>query len=174
MDKKQKTFAYHGLVTGYDKKVGDKLSIAINKIDGIATNPDWEICTSDCPIGEFGVVVSGELVYAHHDDCFSCFDSFGKRIDGNGKLSNERLSYFSQAALNMYAAKAEADRKNGKTAVYPYCEFWHTNCQVVKLWVSRKGQPNTLAIVKELAEWYGLPVMVVDENVSQLDKLVGI
>lgn len=174
MDKKQKTFAFHGVTTGYNKSVCDKLSDAIKKIDGITINNQWEICTSDCPIGAFGVVIEGTLVYAYHDDAYSEFAADGKRVDLQGKKANDKLSYISQAALNMFAAKADADRKNGKSSLHHYCEFWHTECAVVKLWVSKTATQEQLAIVKDLADWYGLPVIEVDENVSQLDKLVGV
>lgn len=173
MDKKQ-TLAFHGLNTGYDKLAGDNFGNCVKKVDAIIANPNWEVCTSDCPIGEIGIVIRGELVFAHHDDAFSHFNKAGKRQCQSGRTSNPNLSAYSQAALRMYAAKAEINRKNGKFGLYEYCEFWHTECQVVAVWVSRKGQPNTLATAKSLAEWYGLPVMVVDENISQLDKLVGI
>ena len=130
-----------------------------------------EICTSDCALGEIGLIVEGNLTMVAGFDLFSIYDpADGRRfheLDPNRGRSYGDENYYAHwtqdALVNFSWAVVNSPAGN---QYEQYCEFWHKNCRIVGIWTSAIAGPTIKNIAERMAKElnaevvHGLPVKV--------------
>ena len=116
-----------------------------------------EICTSDCPLWEIGLIVEGNLTMVAGFDLFSIYDpADGRRfheLDPNkGRSYGEESLYvhWTQDALVNFSWE-ESNHPAGNQ-YEQYCEFWHKNCRVIGVWTSAIAGPVMKTIAERMAK----------------------
>ena len=115
-----------------------------------------EICTSDCALGEIGLIVEGTLTMVAGFDLFSIYDpADGRRfheLDPNRARSYGDESYYAHwnqdALINFSWEESFITAGN---QYEEYCEFWHKDCRVIGVWTSIIAGPVIKAIAEKMA-----------------------
>lgn len=121
-----------------------------------------EICTSDCALGEIGLIVEGTLTMAAGFDLFSIYDpADGRRFHelANGRSYGDEgyYSHWDQNALINFSL--EESLVSARNQYEEYCEFWHKNCKVIGIWTSIIAGPVIKAIAERMARELGVEVI---------------
>jgi hypothetical protein len=116
---------FHGL-TAYSKKTG--IYGLISKAKNCIGN---EICTSDKPIGNIGVFVSGEIISAYSNDCWSYL---------NGKKRVTDVNVLPADDLDMLKSEISFYQKKGN---YKYSEIFFKPSSIDAIWVKN---PNRIEL----------------------------
>ena len=123
-----------------------------------------EICTSDCALGEIGLIVEGTLTMVAGFDLFSIYDpADGRRFhesDSNKGRSygdEDLYSHWDQNALINFSWE-ESNHPAGNQ-YEEYCEFWHKDCRVIGVWTSIIAGPVMKSIAERMAIELGVEVV---------------
>lgn len=123
-----------------------------------------EICTSDCALGEIGLIIEGNLTMVAGFDLFSIYDpADGRRFHesdsskGRSYGNEEFYAHWTQDALINFSWE-ESNHPAGNQ-YEEYCEFWHKNCRVIGIWTSAIAGPVMKSIAERMAKELNVEVI---------------
>ena len=144
---------YHGIVA----LSRQNLDAGIKHLRKVVTTPSYETCCATAPIGAVGAILNGDVITASNKDLYSQVGSKGRYFE----LEEEGDAYY---GIIHYADQLRPADTDGAM----YCNELVTinnsvDCIWVKIWATEEEKRAAI----ELAEFYEVELMIIDEAVPR-------
>jgi hypothetical protein len=138
---------YHGTMA-FRAIVDDLVNgptIAVQRIKDLIQNPDWEVCCSDIPLGNIGVILDGTPVAMFDGDVSSIVK------DGHRVRSTKYGTQYKELSIEEWATCISKTHK----------EAWVTNYNVQSIWITESFEWENEELLPILTSM-GLPIEVIE------------
>ena len=144
---------YHGIVA----LSRQDLNAGIKHLRKVVTTPSYETCCATAPIGAVGAILNGDVITASNEDLYSQIGCKGRYFE----LEEEGDAYY---GIIHYADQLRPADTDG--AMYSN-ELVTINNSVDCIWVKIWATEEEKRAAIELAEFYEVELMIIDEAVPR-------
>ena len=152
---------FHGL-TAYSGRSIDPVSLKLKADLAVAYN---EVCVSDKPIGDIGLVLAGQLTVLFAEDCYSRINRNGYRSlsdpDQAGSFYHMLTGHGEQSVINSWCKNDAPELRSSRR---DYAEGWLIANGASCVWVKRKASDRHYFAAKSLALKLHVPLIEISSN----------